>query len=207
MKQSEVTALLMSAESGNGDALEQVLPLIYDQLQVMARRKLGSERADHTLTPTALVHEAYLKLVDQTRLTWKGQGQFFGVASLAMRRILVNHARDRNRLKRGADAARVSLTEGLEVASPGAVEDDDFIIKLDDLLDRLATFDARAAKVVECRYFAGLSVEEAAAALDVGPATVKRDWALARSWLRRELEPGDGISNSQQNNGGDQLNR
>ena len=187
MKQAEVTALLVSAEAGDAAALDRVLPLIYDELQDLARRHLAGERAGHTLTPTALVHEAYLKLVDQTRVQWQGRGQFLGVASLAMRRILVNHARDRKRLKRGGDAARIPLTEGLAVAAPGAEHDDDFIIRLDGLLDRLAEFDPRAARVVECRYFAGLDVDETAAALGLGQATVKRDWALARAWLRREL--------------------
>ena len=192
MKQAEVTALLVSAEAGDAAALDRVLPLIYDELQAMARRHLGGERAGHTLTPTALVHEAYLKLVDQTRVQWQGRGQFLGVASLAMRRILVNHARDRKRLKRGGDAVRIPLTEGLAVAAPGAEHDDDFIIRLDGLLDRLAEFDPRAARVVECRYFAGLDVDETAAALGLGTATVKRDWALARAWLRRELTDGSG---------------
>jgi RNA polymerase sigma factor (TIGR02999 family) len=187
MSQAEVAALLMAAEAGDAAALARVLPLVYDELQDLARRHLGRERAGHTLSPTALVHEAYLKLVDQTRVQWQGRGQFLGVASLAMRRILVNHARDRKRQKRGGDAARLSLTEGLGVAAPGAERDDDFIIRVDALLDRLAKFDPRAAKVVECRYFAGLDVQETAAALSVGTATVKRDWALARAWLRREL--------------------
>lgn len=187
MKQAEVTALLVSAEAGDAAALDRVLPLIYDELQDLARRHLSHERSGHTLTPTALVHEAYLKLVDQTRVQWQGRGQFLGVASLAMRRILVNHARDRKRLKRGGDAARIPLTEGLAVAAPGTEHDDDFIIRLDGLLDHLAAFDPRAARVVECRYFAGLDVDETAAALGLGSATVKRDWALARAWLRREL--------------------
>jgi RNA polymerase sigma factor (TIGR02999 family) len=192
MRQAEVTALLASAEAGDASALERVLPLIYDELQELARRHLGRERPGHTLTPTALVHEAYLKLVDQTRVQWQGRGQFLGVASLAMRRILVNHARDRKRLKRGGGAPRLSLTEGLEVAAPGAEHDDGFVIRLDGLLDRLAEFDPRAAKVVECRHFAGLDVEETAAVLGLGTATVKRDWALARAWLRRELADGSG---------------
>ncbi|HPF71530.1 MAG TPA: sigma-70 family RNA polymerase sigma factor [Candidatus Krumholzibacteria bacterium] len=187
MRQAEVTALLLSAEGGDAGALERVLPLIYEELQEIARRHLGRERAGHTLTPTALVHEAYLKLVDQTRVQWRGRGQFLGVAALAMRRILVNHARDRKRLKRGGNAPRLSLTAGLEVAVPGADEDDDVIIRIDALLERLAEFDPRAARVVECRYFAGLDVDETAAALGLGTATVKRDWALARAWLRREL--------------------
>ena len=191
MRQAEITALLVSAEAGDAGALDRALPLIYDELQDLARRLLAGERAGHTLTPTALVHEAYLKLVDQTRVQWQGRGQFLGVASLAMRRILVNHARDRKRLKRGGDAARIPLTEGLAVAAPGAEHDDDFIIRLDELLDRLAQFDPRAARVVECRYFAGLDVDETAAALGLGSATVKRDWALARAWLRRELAGND----------------
>jgi len=187
MKRAEVTGLLVSAEAGDTDALGRALPLIYDELHDLARRHMGHERAGHTLTPTALVHEAYLKLVDQTRVSWQGQGQFLGVASLAMRRILVNHARDRHRLKRGGNAPRLSLTEGLEVAAPGAEHDDDFIIRLDELLDRLAQFDPRSARVVECRFFAGLGVDETASALGIAAATVKRDWTLARAWLRREL--------------------
>jgi len=186
MKQDALTSLLLSAEAGDRGALEQALPLIYDELQDLARRHLLRERSGHTLTPTALVHEAYLKLVDQTRVRWQGRGQFLAVASLAMRRILVNHARDRKRLKRGGDAPRLALTEGLDVAAPDA-DDDDFILSLDALLVRLADFDPRAARVVDCRYFAGLDVEETAAALGIGTATVKRDWALARAWLRREL--------------------
>lgn len=190
MRRDEVTRLMLSAEGGDPAALERALPLIYDELQELARRHLDRERPGHTLTPTALVHEAYLKLVDQTRVQWQGRDQFLGVASLAMRRILVNHARDRKRLKRGAGAPRLSLTEGLGVAAPDPAPDDDFILTLDALLDRLASFDPRAARVVECRYFAGLDVEETAAALGIASATVKRDWALARAWLRRELETG-----------------
>lgn len=189
MNRNDLTSLLLSAEAGDPGALDQALPLIYDELQDLARRHLVRERPGHTLTPTALVHEAYLKLVDQTRIHWQGRGQFLGVASLAMRRILVNHARDRKRLKRGGDAPRLALTQGLDVAAPAA-DDDDFILSLDALLVRLVDFDPRAARVVECRYFAGLDVEETAVALGIGPATVKRDWALARAWLRRELEGG-----------------
>lgn len=192
MRRDAVTALMVSARDGDPAALERVLPLIYDELQDLARRHLDRERVGHTLTPTALVHEAYLKLVDQTRVRWGGREQFLGVASLAMRRILVNHARDRKRLKRGAGAPRLSLTEGLGVAAPGSGPDDDFLLTLDALLDRLAAFAPRAARVVECRYFAGLDVEETALALGVSAPTVKREWALARAWLRRELEAGVG---------------
>lgn len=188
MRRDQVTSLLLSAEAGDQAALEQALPLVYDELQELARRHLVRERAGHTLTPTALVHEAYLKLVDQTRVRWQGRDQFLAVASLAMRRILVNHARDRKRHKRGGEAPRLALTEGLDVPVPEGRADADFILSLDILLDRLAAFDPRAARVVECRYFAGLDVVETAAALGVAPATVKRDWALARAWLRRELD-------------------
>lgn len=187
MSHGTVTALLVAAEAGDPAALDRVMPLVYAELRDLARRHLRRERTGHTLTPTALVHEAYVKLVDQTRVAWQGRGQFFGIASLAMRRILVNHARDRQRLKRGGNAVLIPLTEGLQLAAPGAERDGDFIILLDELLDRLATFDPRAAKVVECRYFAGLDVQETAAALGIGTATVKRDWALARAWLRREF--------------------
>jgi RNA polymerase sigma-70 factor, ECF subfamily len=190
MTQADLSELLRAAEAGDTAALDRVLPLIYDELQQLARRHLRRERGGHTLTPTALVHEAYLKLVDQTRVAWQGRAQFLGVASLAMRRILVNHARDRNRLKRGGGAQPLALTGGLEVAAPGVEQDSEFIIRLDELLERLAAFDRRAAKVVECRYFAGLDVGETADILGVGTATVKRDWALARAWLRRELTEG-----------------
>lgn len=190
MRRDEVTVLMIAAGDGDPAALERALPLIYDELQDLARRHLDRERPGHTLTPTALVHEAYLKLVDQTRVRWRGREQFLGVASLAMRRILVNHARDRRRLKRGAGAPRLGLTEGLGVAAPGPGPDDDFLLTLDALLDRLAAFAPRAARVVECRYFAGLDVEETALALGVSPPTVKREWALARAWLRRELDAG-----------------
>lgn len=188
MKRDDLTALLLAAEGGNPAALDRALPLVYDELQRLARRHLAGERPGHTLTPTALVHEAYLKLVDQTRARWQGRDQFLAVASLAMRRILVNHARDRRRLKRGGDSPRLSLTSGMDIVEPEQGADADFILTLDSLLDRLATFDPRAARVVECRYFAGLDVEETAAALGIGTATVKRDWALARAWLRRELD-------------------
>ncbi len=187
MKSSPVTALLAAAEAGEVAVLERALPLIYDELHELAERHLMRERDSHTLNPTALVHEAYLKLVDQTQITWQGRGHFLGIASLAMRRILVNHARDRKRLKRGSDAVNLPLTKGLQVAAPGSDDDTDFIILLDELLDRFATLDQRATRVVECRYFAGLTVQETASALQIGPATVKRDWALARAWLRREF--------------------
>jgi RNA polymerase sigma-70 factor, ECF subfamily len=187
MNQTNVTTLLAAAEAGDLTALDRALPLIYDELLEIAQRHLKRERSDHTLTPTALVHEAYLKLVDQTHIAWQGRGHFLGIASLAMRRILVNHARDRKRLKRGSNAVRLPLTESLGIATGDATDDSDFIIRLDGLLDRLADFDQRAAKVVECRYFAGLTVQETASVLQIGPATVKRDWALARAWLRREF--------------------
>jgi len=187
MNQTAVTALLAAAEAGDLTALERALPLIYDELLEIAQRHLKHERNDHTLTPTALVHEAYLKLVDQTQIAWQGRGHFLGIASLAMRRILVNHARDRTRLKRGSNAVRLPLTESLGLVACDVEDDSDFIIRLDGLLDRLADFDQRAAKVVECRYFAGLTVQETASVLQIGPATVKRDWALARAWLRREF--------------------
>jgi RNA polymerase sigma-70 factor, ECF subfamily len=190
MTQADLTELLRSAEAGDATALDLALPLIYEELRDLARRHLRRESDGHTLTPTALVHEAYLKLVDQTRVAWQGRAQFLGVASLAMRRILVNHARDRKRLKRGGSAQRLSLTAGLDIATPEVEQDSGFVIRLDELLDRLAAFDPRAAKVVECRYFAGLAVGETAAVLGVGTATIKRDWALARAWLRRELTEG-----------------
>jgi len=165
---------------------DTLLPLVYDELRRLARHHLRQERLDHTLQPTALVHEAYLKLADQTRAQWEGREHFLAVASLAMRRLLVDHARGRRRQRRGGGAPRLSLTAALPVADADA-EHAEEIVLVDQLLDTLAGFDARAARVVECRYFGGLSIEETATALGLSPMTVKRSWRVARAWLRREM--------------------
>lgn len=185
MNPDQVTVLLEQAQAGDRAALDRILPLLYDELHRLARAQMGRERGGHTLGPTALVHEAYLKLVDQTRVDWKGRAHFFAVAATAMRRILVSHARQRRRLKRGGGEALLHLDDGLEVIDPASDVD---LVALDDLLEQLTTFDARGASVVECRVFGGLSIEETAAALEISPMTVKRSWRLAKTWLKRELD-------------------
>ncbi|MBD3219635.1 sigma-70 family RNA polymerase sigma factor [bacterium] len=191
MSRQAVTTFLgrwQRGEVSGGDA-EHILPVIYDELRAIARRQLRAERGDHTLQPTALVHEAYLRLVDQEQVEWQGRGHFLAVAATAMRRLLVDHARGKQRLKRGGDAPRVALTESLPVAARDTGAE---LVAVDDLLETLATVDERAARVVECRYFAGLSIEETARALELSPMTVKRSWQVARAWLRKELAGREG---------------
>lgn len=186
MSRERVTRLLLASQEGDGDALGQVFPLVYDELARLAHSFLRRERPGHTLNTLALVHEAFLKLVDQDRVQWRGRGHFFAVAAQAMRRILVDHARARRRIKRGGGQAVITLLDDMAVQPDRSEE----IVAIDMLLDRLAGFDPRAARVVECRFFGGLSVDETATALDVGTATVKRSWSLARAWLQRELAGG-----------------
>jgi RNA polymerase sigma factor (TIGR02999 family) len=162
------------------------MPLVYDRLRQLARRHLARERAGHTLQPTALVHEAYLRLAGHHRIQWQDRGHFLALAATTMRRVLVSHARGRLAEKRGGGGAALSLDD---VPAP-AVERAEELVALDDALEALAAFDPRQARVVELRYFGGLTVEETAAALGVSPATVKLDWSLARAWLRRELTEG-----------------
>ena len=181
---AEITGLLHAMQQGDREALERVLPLIYDELSRIARRHLARERRDHTLNTGALVHEAYLKLVDQPRADWRDRGHFFAVASLAMRRILVNHARDRRRAKRGGGAVIVPLNDEHGVISGGNPEE---LLIIDELLSRLAEADERAARVVECRFFGGLTIEETSEALGIAPTTVKRAWRHGKAWLRREM--------------------
>ncbi len=160
------------------------MPLVYAELKHIAGRHLVGERSDHTLQATALVHEAYLKLVDQRSARWQNRAQFFAIAAQLMRRILVDHARAHAAAKRGAGVTHVTLSELEQAGSPGPDLD---VIALDDALDKLAALDARQARVVELRFFAGLSLEETSEALNTSAATVKRDWAMARAWLYREL--------------------
>jgi RNA polymerase sigma-70 factor, ECF subfamily len=178
-----VTAILRDAAGQGRDAFDDLLPLVYDELRQMARRHIARERRQRTLSTTGLVHEAYLKLVDQTQAPIRSRAYFFAAAARAMRQVLVDAARRRNRIKRGSGEAPLDLSD-YQVAV------DDFAAELDDLdeaLTRLAALFPRQARVVECRFFGGLSVEETAEALDLAPRTVKRDWALARAWLFREL--------------------
>jgi len=180
----DVTHVLEQLRGENRrDAADKLLPLVYDEFRALARHYLAQERMNHTLQPTALVHEAYMKLVDQTRVDWQGKSHFFAVAAQAMRRILVDHARSRQRDKRGGGRARVVLDEAVAL-SPQKDED---VLALDEALEKLATLDPRQAKVVELRFFGGMSVEEVAEALGVSKRTVEGDWTFARAWLGKEL--------------------
>jgi RNA polymerase sigma factor (TIGR02999 family) len=178
-----VTRLIESVDHrGDGD-MGRLVALVYDDLRAIAHRQLRGERPDHTLSTTALIHEAYLKLADQTRVPARGRAYFFGAAAIAMRQILVDHARRRGRRKRGGGQRPVTLEEEHLVADDFAAE----VLDLHEALDRLAAIDARSARVVECRFFGGLSNEETADALDISPRTVRRDWLTARAWLFRAL--------------------
>lgn len=180
-----ITALLQSDVKGEA-VIDQLLPLVYEELRGMARRQLQAEREDHTLSPTALVHEAYLKLVDQTWASAESRAYFFGAAARAMRQVLVDHARHIMRRKRGGGQQRVEL-EDHHVAVDEIASD---LLDVDDALGALAEIEPRAARVVECRFFGGLSVEETADVLRLSVRTVKRDWILAKAWLYRRLREG-----------------
>jgi RNA polymerase sigma factor (TIGR02999 family) len=179
----DVTRLLMAWSQGDSKALEELIPIVYDELHRLAEQHLVRERAGHTLQPTAVVHEAYLKLVDQKRVTWKNRGHFFAVAAQAMRRLLVDHARARGRQKRGGAATRVSLEE----ADPSVPPKDADVIALDLALQKLGALDSTQARVVELRYFGGLTADETADVLGTSVATVGRAFFLAKVWLLREL--------------------
>ncbi len=180
---TDVTALLTALSDGRREALDQLMPIIYDQLHTLAHRHLRHERSDHTLNTTALVNEAYLKLINVDRMRWQDRSHFFAMASRAMRRILIDYARTRKRDKRGGQLQRISLVHAFNVAE----ERGDDLLALDDALNRLEAVNERQCRVVECRFFGGLSVKETAAALGVSEPTVKRDWAVTRAWLNREL--------------------
>lgn len=180
---TDVTQALIELSGGDPGAFERLLPMVYDQLRGLARRELRRERPDHTLTPTALVHEAYLKLVQLDRITWRGRAHFFAACAQEMRRILISYARRQKAEKRGGAAVAVPLENAVLAAQTRAPE----LLALDEALDRLAALDARQARIVVCRFFAGMGVEETAEALEISPATVKREWTAARAWLNREL--------------------
>ena len=182
-----ITALLNDVTAGKRDAFDRLLPLVYDELRLRAARYLRRERPNHTLQATALVHESYLRLVDQREVRWQNRAHFFGVAAQAMRRILVDEARSRGRWKRGGGGRHVSLGQ-VEPESKGRSVD---LLALDEALRRLAVRDARQARVVELRYFGGLTVEEAAEVIGVSEVTVRREWTMAKAWLRRELSDMD----------------
>jgi len=182
-----VTSLLVSAEADNEDVWGRLLPLVYEEFRVLARRQLARADASATLATTDLVHEAYLRLVDGTRVMANGRRYFFGAAARAMRQVLVDHARRRRRQKRGGGGPALSLGAVQLIAEPT----EEHLIDLDDALGQLADVYPRAVRVVECRFFAGLTVEETCDVLGIAPRTVKRDWSLARAWLQRELEGSD----------------
>lgn len=174
----------MACSGGNREAMDKLVPLVYEELHRQARRYLSRERRNHTLQTTALVHEAYIRLIEYQFVDWQNRAHFFGMAANMMRRILVNHAVSQNRLKRGGSDEKVPLEEGLCVAA----EDRDVdLLALDKALNELATLDERQAQIVELRFFSGLSIEESAEVLKISPATVKRDWSMAKAWLRSEL--------------------
>jgi RNA polymerase sigma factor (TIGR02999 family) len=179
----QITQLLGQMKAGDRSAAERLMPLVYGQFRALAAQYLRKERGNHTLQPTALVNEAYLKLLDQSRVQWQGRTHFFAVGAQAMRRILVDHARRRQRLKHGGQRARVTLDEGVAL-SPDRDQD---VLALDEALLKLAELDERQAKVVELRFFAGLTVDEVADVLGVSKRTVEGDWTMARAWLHREL--------------------
>ena len=179
------TDLLLQACSGDARALARIFPVIYDELRHLAHRQLQKEPAAHTLSTTALVHEAYIRLIDQTRVQWTGRAHFMAIAATAMRRILIDRARRHRSQRRGGPLQRVPL-EAVQLATEDRA---DVLLALDDALDRLKHLNERQARVVECRFFGGMTEEETAEALGIGLRTAKRDWAKARSWLYREIYP------------------
>lgn len=184
----EITQLLLAWGSGEQAALDQLTPLVYDELHRLAHRYMGHERPGHTLQTSALVNEVYLRLVDSSHVRWQNRAHFFAVSAQLMRRILVDFARSRRNLKRGGDAHQVSLDEALLVSGESGAD----LVALDDALKILASLDARQCQVVELRFFGGLSVKETAEALHVSEGTVRRDWGMAKAWLHRELSNEDG---------------
>jgi len=176
--------MLQKWREGNDEVLDQVLPLVYSELRRQATRYLRRERKDHTLQTTALIHEAYLKLIDQRKVNWESRTHFFAIAAQAMRRILVDYARTKNRAKRGSGDIHLSLAAAEQIPTGERSVD---LIALDEALTRLEAFDKQQSRVVELRYFSGLSLEETASILNISRATAAREWDLARAWLHREL--------------------
>lgn len=181
--ETRVTSLLIEWQEGKSAARDQLLAIVYDELRQLARSYLRRESPGHTLQPTALVGEAYLRLVDQRRVSWRSRSHFFGIAAQMMRRVLVDHARSRRAEKRGGDLPRLSLDEALGVSDEKSVD----LIALDDALTALAELDPRQGRIVELRFFGGFEVKEVAEILEISPATVKREWAMAKAWLHREI--------------------
>jgi len=180
-----ITELLIDWGKGDQAALDRLMPLVYNELRRLASNYLRRERATHTLQPTALVNEAYLKLIDQTNAKWQNRAQFFGISAQLMRRILVDHARQHQAAKRGgSNQQRLSITSAEQFAKQPEID----LLALNEALDELAQMDPQQGRIVELKFFAGLSIEETAEVLGISHATVERDWKIARAWLRRQLE-------------------
>ena len=179
----QVTQLLVAWGNGDQAARDQLMPLVYEELHRLAHQYMNKERSGHTLQTSALVNEAYVRLVDQKEVHWQNRAHFFGIAAQMMRRILVDYARTRHYAKRGGDARQVSLDEAVIVSEERAAD----VVALDDALKELAEIDPRKSQIVELRFFGGLSIEETSEVLAVSPGTVMRDWTLAKAWLRREI--------------------
>lgn len=182
-RREEVTDLLIAASEGDRDAMDRLIPLVYDELRRIARRELAGERTGHTLDTGSLVHEAYMRLAKLDRIEWQNRAHFFALSARIMRQILVNHAVSRGAQKRGGGRERVPLDRVVQMPQAHAVD----LIALDRAMKRLEEHSQRSSQVVECRFFGGMNIEETATALAVSPATVKRDWEVARAWLNREL--------------------
>ena len=181
--QTQVTQLLQKWQEGNQEALEALMPLVYNELKRLAGSYLRRERPDHTLQSAALVNEAYLRLVDQTQTRWQNKAHFYGIAAQMMRRVLADHARSHNAVKRGAGMPELELNESIAQAQSRSVD----LLDLEEALQKLEKLDPQQGRIVELRFFSGLSIEDTANVLGISPATVKRDWAAARAWLFREV--------------------
>lgn len=184
--QEKVTQMLRQVQEGNRESLDELFPIIYRELRRLAASQLANERSNHTLQPTALVHEAYMRLIDQHSVNWQNRAHFFSIAAETMRRILVNHAIQRNAQKRGSGVTCIELDEAISYHDqPGDRELD--LVLLDDALKNLEKFDSTQAKIVELRFFGGLTVEETAEVMKISESTVKREWRMAKSWLKTKL--------------------
>jgi RNA polymerase sigma factor (TIGR02999 family) len=180
---SQATQILDDLQGGDHSAVDRLFPVVYGELRNLAAQYLARERKSHTLQPTALVHEAYLKLIDQTRVDWRGRTHFFAIGAQAMRRVLVDHARQHRAAKRGGGRQRITLDENLFAGS----QREEDVLALEDALTKLAALDPRQARMVELRFFGGLTVDEVAEVLEMSKRSVEREWTMVRSWLRREL--------------------
>jgi RNA polymerase sigma factor (TIGR02999 family) len=185
--------MLVDYSSGHKEVLDQLMPLVYEELRRLATRYLRRERRDHTLQPTALVHEAYLRLIDQSRVDWQSRAHFVGIAATMMRRVLINHALSHQAGKRGGGGYTLSLDAGVDWVSTPDVDRAMDLVAIDEMLVRLAAIDSQQSRIVELRFFGGLTVEETAEVLGISPATVHREWRMAKAWLYREItKPGKG---------------